>query len=56
MRDILREHGVELRLGLTNKDDVKRRTSLFLNYFSDTQAETADEWLRKFAFAWNHLI
>ena len=36
--------------------EVKRRTSSFSNYFSNAQAETADEWLRKFAFTWNQLI
>ena len=36
--------------------EVKRRTSSFSNCFSHAKAETADEWLRKFAFAWNQLI
>jgi transposase-like protein len=36
--------------------EVKRRTSSFSNCFSNAKAETADEWLRKFAFAWNQLI
>ncbi|WP_459890551.1 IS6 family transposase [Halostagnicola bangensis] len=36
--------------------EVKRQTSLFLNCFSNAYAETADEWLRSFAFAWNQLI
>ncbi len=36
--------------------EVKRRTSLFSNCFSNTHAETANEWLRSFAFAWNQLI
>ncbi|ELY68459.1 hypothetical protein C489_07150 [Natrinema versiforme JCM 10478] len=36
--------------------EIKRRTSSFSNSFSNAYAETADEWLRSFAFAWNQLI
>ncbi|TKX81264.1 IS6 family transposase [Halorubrum sp. SD626R] len=36
--------------------EVKRRTICFSNFFSNAKAETADEWLRSFAFAWNQLI
>jgi transposase-like protein len=36
--------------------EVKRRTSSFSNCFSHASAETADEWVRSFAFAWNQLI
>ena len=36
--------------------EVKRRTSSFSNSFSHTEPETADNWLRSFAFAWNQLI
>jgi transposase-like protein len=36
--------------------EVKRRTSSFSNSFSHVEPETADEWLRRFAFAWNQLI
>jgi len=36
--------------------DVKRRTYSFSNCFSHVAAETADDWLRSFAFAWNQLI
>lgn len=36
--------------------EVKRRTSSFSNCFSNAEAETADDWLRSFAFAWNQLI
>ena len=32
--------------------EVKRRTSSFSNCFNHADAETADEWLRSFAFAW----
>ncbi|MFC6754622.1 IS6 family transposase, partial [Halorubrum tibetense] len=28
----------------------------FSNCFSNAEAETADEWLKSFAFAWNQLI
>ena len=36
--------------------EIKRRTTSFSNCFSNAKAETADEWLRSFAFAWNQLI
>jgi putative transposase len=36
--------------------EVKRRTLCFSNCFSNAEAETVDEWLRSFAFAWNQLI
>ncbi|RDZ34352.1 IS6 family transposase, partial [Haloferax sp. Atlit-105R] len=36
--------------------EIKRRTSSFSNCFSNAEAETADDWLRSFAFAWNQLI
>ena len=36
--------------------EVKRRTICFSNCFSNADAETANEWLRSFAFAWNQLI
>jgi len=36
--------------------EVKRRTICFLNCFSNAEADTADEWLRSFAFAWNQRI
>ena len=36
--------------------EVKRRTSSFSNCFSNADADTADEWLRSFSFAWNQLI
>jgi transposase-like protein len=35
---------------------IKRRTLCFSNCFSNTEAETADDWLRSFSFAWNQLI
>ncbi|OYR74044.1 IS6 family transposase [Halorubrum ezzemoulense] len=36
--------------------EIKRRTTSFSNCFSNAKAETADEWFRSFAFAWNQLI
>ena len=36
--------------------EVKRRTVCFSNCFSNAEADTADDWLRSFAFAWNQLI
>jgi transposase-like protein len=35
---------------------VKRRTTIFSNCFSNVNAETANEWLKSFDFAWNQLI
>jgi len=36
--------------------EIKRRTICFSNCFSNADAETANEWLRSFAFAWSQLI
>jgi len=36
--------------------EVKRRTICFSNCFRNAEAETADDWLRSFSFAWNQLI
>ena len=36
--------------------EIKRRTLSFSNCFSHAKADTADDWLRSFAFAWNQLI
>jgi Transposase and inactivated derivatives len=36
--------------------EIKRRTFCFSNCFSNAEAETADDWLRSFSFAWNQLI
>ena len=36
--------------------EVKRRTFLFSNFFSNAEKDTADDWLRAFTFAWNQLI
>ena len=36
--------------------EIKRRTLCFSNCFSNTDAETAADWLRSFSFAWHQLI
>ena len=36
--------------------ELKRRTKAFSNSFSNAHLQTADDWLKSFAFAWNHLI
>jgi putative transposase len=36
--------------------EIKRRTISLSNCFSNAEADTADNWLRSFAFAWNQLI
>jgi putative transposase len=36
--------------------EIKRLTNYFSNCFSNAEAETADDWLRSFSFAWNQLI
>jgi len=36
--------------------EIKRRTTSFSNCFSNAEADTADNWLRSFAFAWSQLI
>ncbi|MFA9516106.1 IS6 family transposase [Halopenitus sp. H-Gu1] len=59
-----RKHGLDFRYerqGNRNSvervfREVKRRTNSFTNCFSNAEAETANEWLRSFAFAWNQLI
>lgn len=36
--------------------EVSSRTICFPNCFSNAEAETVDEWLRSFVFAWNQRI
>ena len=36
--------------------ELKRRTNQFSNCFSHAKADTVENWLRAFAFAWNKLI
>ncbi len=59
LKDACNRHGLDYRherAGNRNSVervfcDVKRRTSSFSNFFSHAAAETADHWLRSFAFA-----
>jgi transposase-like protein len=58
------KHGLDIRYerhGNRNSAEcvfreLKRRTTSFSNCFSNAEAETANKWLRSFAFAWNQLI
>jgi len=64
LKDACSRHGLDFRYerhGNRNSvervfREVKRRTSSFSNCFSNAEADTADDWLRSFAFAWNQLI
>ena len=64
LKDACSRHGLDFRYakhGNRNSverifREVKRRTSSFSNCFSNAEAETADDWLQSFAFAWNQLI
>ena len=64
LKDACTRHGLDFRYekhGNRNSvervfREVKRRTTDFSNCFSHAKAETADEWLKSFAFAWNQLI
>ena len=64
LKDACSRHGLDFRYerhGNRNSvehvfREVKKRTSSFSNCFSNAEAETADDWLRSFAFAWNQLI
>ncbi|WP_257628158.1 IS6 family transposase [Haloplanus salinarum] len=64
LNDACRRHGLDFRYerhGNRNSvervfREVKCRTTSFSNCFSNAEAETANEWLRSFAFAWNQLI
>jgi transposase-like protein len=64
LRDACQRHGLDFRYekhGNRNSvervfREVKRRTTSFSNCFSNAEADTADDWLRSFAFAWNQLI
>ena len=64
LKDACHRHGLDFRYekhGNRNSvervfREVKRRTTSFSNCFSNAEADTADEWLRSFAFAWNQLI
>ena len=64
LQRVCRKHDLDLRYerhGNRNSAehvfrDLKRRITCFSNCFSNAEAETTDEWLRSFAFAWNQLI
>ncbi|CCQ35713.1 ISH14-type transposase ISNamo10 [Natronomonas moolapensis 8.8.11] len=64
LQDACQRHGLDFRYekhGNRNSvehifREVKRRTTSFSNCFSNARADTADDWLRSFSFAWNQLI
>ena len=64
LKDACRRHSLDFRYerhGNRNSvervfREIKRRTTSFSNCFSNVEADTADDWLRSFAFAWNRLI
>jgi len=64
LQDACQRHGLKFRYenhGNRNAvervfREIKRRTICFSNCFSNANAETADDWLRSFSFAWNQLI
>ena len=64
LKDACRHHSLDFRYerhGNRNGvervfREIKRRTTSFLNCFSNAEADTADDWLRSFAFTWNQLI
>ena len=64
LKDACNRHGLDFRYerhGNRNSvervfREIKRRTTSFSNCFSNAEADTADDWPRSFAFAWNQLI
>jgi len=64
LKDACNRHGLDFRYerhGNRNSAEhvfreVKRRTTASSNCFSHAKVETADEWLKSFAFAWTQLI
>ncbi|PSQ10694.1 IS6 family transposase, partial [Halobacteriales archaeon QS_5_70_15] len=64
LQDACQRHGFDFRYEKHgNRNAVervfrerKRRTLCFSNCFSNANAETADDWLKSFSFAWNQLI
>ena len=64
LKDACSRHGLDHRVerhGDRNSvervfREIKHRTTGFSNCFSNAEAETADDWLRSFSFAWNQLI
>jgi len=64
LQDACSRHGLDYRYvkhGNRNSvervfREVKRRTLCLSNCFSNATKETADKWLRSYAFTWNQLI
>ena len=64
LKDACRRHGLNFRYennGNRNSiervfREIKRRTTSFSNCFSNAEADTAENWLRSFSFAWNQRI
>jgi len=64
LKDACNRHGLRFRYakhGNRNSvervfREIKRRNSSLSNCFSNAEVNTADDWLRSFAFAWNQLI
>jgi putative transposase len=64
LKDACSRHGLDFRYerhGNRNSverifREVKRRTTSFSNCFSNAEADTVDDWLKSFSFAWNQLI
>ena len=64
LKDACSRHGLDFRVERHGDRnivervfrEVRRRTSSFSNCFINAKAETADEWLRNFAFACNQRI
>ncbi|MDL0120931.1 IS6 family transposase [Halobacterium salinarum] len=64
LQDACQRHGFDFRYekyGNRNAvervfREIKRRTLCFSNCFSNAEAETVDDWIRSFSFAWNQLI
>ena len=64
LKNACRRHSLDFRYERHgNRNDVervfreiKRRTISFSNCFSNAKADTVNDWLRFFAFAWNQLI
>lgn len=48
-------HGNRNKVGRVFRE-VKRRTNQFSNGFSHVKADTFEDWLQVFTFAWNQLI
>ncbi|QKY21236.1 IS6 family transposase [Halolamina sp. CBA1230] len=64
LKTALHRHGLDYRYekhGNRNSvervfRELKRRTNQFSNCFSHAEADTVENWLQAFAFAWNQLI